>query len=100
MNLKRLLCKCECGSYAHPHSFWLSDQKHLLVSSVCVSCEKAFNAVFLLADLLKACPLPDFKAIDTAIGEKIEEITTPKPQKLTPDDRRFLRAMGVNYFVP
>lgn len=104
MNLARLLCTCECGSYSQPVSFWLTDQKQLLISAVCVSCERQFNILFPLTELYTTCPKPDIKQLDQVIGRKIEEITDPslppKPVLLTEQDERFLRALKITFTAP
>lgn len=93
MNLFRLVCRCHtCDGFAQPHSFWLTDQKGLLVVSICVSCEAKTNCLFALDDLFKTCPEPDLKALGPAL--EINPETPTKPIKLTTADKRWLHELG------
>jgi len=100
MNCHRLLCVCNCGGYGHPHALWITDQKQLLVTAICVKCEERFNALFPLTDLFKGCPLPDVKELNEALGREIEQITTSKPLILTTDDKKFLDALKIKFIAP
>jgi hypothetical protein len=74
MNCIRMFSKCECGAFVQPHSLWLTDKHCLLMSGLCVSCEKHYNVVFSLTDMYKNCPKPDIKQLEKAIEEKIDAI--------------------------
>ena len=103
MNMKRLLCICNCGGFGQPFSIWMTDQKALCVTAHCISCESQFSVLFPLADLFKDCPLPDLKALDAAIGAEIAEIAEsadPKPIKLTQLDKRWLKELKIQFTAP
>lgn len=96
MNLNRLLCNCyQCGGFAQPHALWLSDQKTLVITALCLSCEEKTNVIFPLDVLFKGCPIPDLSQVEAAIVEATVEDQPPKPMRPTGDDKKFLRAMRI-----
>lgn len=102
MNIARLLCTCPCGSYGHPFSVWITDEKTLLIKAQCVNCEEVFITVYPLAKLFADCPLPNLTELDKKVGKEIEKITDnagkplrPPVKAWTKEDREFFREMHI-----
>ena len=107
MNCGRLLCTCACGGYGQPHTLWITDQKQLLITCLCIACEEPFNVLFPLADLFKQCPLPNLAKLDKAIGNEIDKITGPlrpplsiKEPEFTDGDKEELKSLHVSWEGP
>lgn len=90
MEYKRLLFQCECGGYVVPHSLWLTDEKALCVTGMCVACGEVVNTLFTLTQLYKACPFPDVKKLSQMVDEAIEKITSSDDE-----DADFLHQCGI-----
>ena len=107
MLCSRILCRCECGSFAQPVALWVTDDKSLLVTCFCINCEAQLSVIFPLSQLWKDCPQPkiDKKKLIKAVDEEISRITNEagKPLvpplapkfELTPEDIFWEHAMGV-----
>ena len=96
MNCNRLVMKCECGAMAQPHSFWITDTKAVLVTCLCINCEKVLHVLFHLSDLWKACPKPDPTALLNAVDQQIHAICEGNLIKpYDGKDLEFLKGMGI-----
>lgn len=98
MNCLRLKCVCECGGYGHPNALWITEQKQLRVVAICIDCGEKINVFFPLTDLFKACPSPDIRQLDEAVGQEIERIAdsaTSKPVDITTEDEEMLKSFGI-----
>ena len=86
MNCHRIISRCECGGYTQPFSLWITDNRAVLVSSHCTSCEKKVDTIYYLTDLYKHSrhmndPVP--KALPAG-----------SVQLFTPEDMDFLKDIG------
>lgn len=90
MKYVRLLAKCDCGSLVQPHSLWLTDNKSLCVTGMCIACGEVANTFYSLRELYKICPFPDVKKLDQVIAEAVDKIVNQ-----TNDDEKFLRDCGI-----
>jgi hypothetical protein len=92
VNCHRLLCKCSCGGFAQPLSFWLTDQKSLMVTCYCIVCESQVNVAFPLSELFKSCPLPTL-----SLGEGKPFPQLPRvAEELTDEDVDILRQAHID----
>lgn len=80
-------------------SLWLTEDKCLLIAARCVSCEKECDILVPLADLFKACPVPDLKSLNEKICTEIARITDGEepcePLLFNAEDMRFLHALKI-----
>ncbi len=99
MNSIRLIVTCDkCGGYTQPHSPWLTDDKQLLIRSVCINCGKGIETFYPLIDLYNGCPSPDYKQLRAVIDGEIERITDNRPLvpvEITPQDEKILKSFGI-----
>lgn len=94
VNLTRIIPRCECGGLVQPHSLWLTDTKSLVITGMCVACEKRINIQLELKDLFKQCPLPDISAkkIGDMVDKEIARITGPL---FNAEDLKWLHEMKI-----
>ena len=100
MKVERFITVCECGCYSTPLSFGLTDEKSLIITSVCIADGQIINTVFPLADLFKACPAPPVmtaEKLNALVGEEINRIVRPPlALKWTKQDERQLHSWGID----
>jgi hypothetical protein len=96
MNCFKLRCICPCGEDAIPQSLCITDQKELLVKTVCVNCEKSGDFFFPLTHLYKSCPSDDLTKKETATDSGTERNDAAESVDAVAFDKKFMKDVGIS----
>lgn len=100
MTLSQLVATCPCGGRVATVNMYVSDQKALLVTGMCITCNEQIKTAWPLTELYKRCPPPETSPLRTPQAETKRRPVKPPLQLPPGDDASFLHSMGISDELP
>lgn len=92
MTLSQLIATCPCGGRVATVNLYVNDQKALLVTGMCTTCNEQIKTQWPLNELYRNCPKPE--------KEPLRKPVMPPLQLPPGDDASFLHSMGISDELP
>lgn len=92
MTLSQLIATCPCGGRVATVNLYLSDQKALLATGMCMTCNEQIKTQWPLNELYKHCPKPE--------TEPLRKPVKPPLQIPAATDADFLHSLGISDELP
>lgn len=92
MTLSKLVSSCPCGGSVAPVNLFVTDDKALLVTGMCMTCNEQIKTQWPLRELYSHCPKP--------APEPLRKPVKPPLQIPAATDADFLHSLGISDELP